>query len=96
MEKIFIINIYYECSKRRNGYKRLIKYNFIEKNWFIINICSDKINHDTCTFDIFYNDFLNYYLNNYNMSNKKFQKYYVRSLLKSNQGNELNAIKSIF
>ena len=54
--------------------------------WWIrkkkILYCSDKIKHDTSTFEIFYKEFKNKNLKNYNMNYDKIQKIMLEVYLK--------------
>ena len=88
--------IYFECSKKRNGCKGIIKYDIKENTWIMRYKCDEKIAHDTITFDKFYNDFLNNNIKNYNIEYIKIQKFYIRALIKSNQSTDINSIKNIF
>ena len=74
----------------------MIKYDLKNKNFILINNCDVNIKHDSCNFEYFYNKFLNNDLTYFNMNIKKFQQYYIRSLFKSNQSNDINLVKSIF
>ena len=89
-------NIYYYCSKKRNGCPGSIKYIINNNNWEVINKCDIKIIHDTIKYEDFYNDYIENNLNKYNMEILKFQKYYIRSLYKSNDNIEITNIKSNF
>ena len=83
-------------EKKRNGYNGAIKYDKIEKKWILQRKCNEKITHDTCKFDRFYNDYINNNINKYDLSIIKFQKYFVRSLYKANNADDINKIQSIF
>jgi len=85
-------NIYYYCSKKLNGCFGKIKYSLKEKNWYILKECDINIIQNTSNFEIFYKDYLENNLIKYNMQIKKFQKYYVISLYKSNISNNINNI----
>ena len=51
-------NIYFNCSKKRNGCIGLIKYDLLNKISILIYKCNNKIKHDTSKFENFYEDFL--------------------------------------
>ena len=89
-------NIYYYCSKKRNGCPGSIKYNKDNKEWILLYKCDTKIIHDTNNFEVFYQDYLENNLNKYNMQYIKYQKYYIRSLYKSNENMDISNIKSMF
>lgn len=65
-------NIYYECGKKK-GCKGSIKYNYLDKKLYIINICDNNVIHDTCFFETFYDNYLKDNLINYNMTYINFQ-----------------------
>ena len=88
--------IYFTCSKNRNGCKGLIKYNKEDKKFYLMYKCNKEIKHDTSSFNEFYNEFINDNLNKYNMKYTKFQKFYIRSLFKSNQSNTNVNVKNAF
>ena len=53
-----------------------------------------SIPHDNATFSEFYQKYKDNDLSEYNMDLKKFQKYYIRSLFKSNVANDINTAKN--
>ena len=69
-------------TKRRNGCRGSIVYNKLEKKFYKKRDCSDKIKHDTSTFEIFYKEFKNKNLKNYNMNYDKIQKIMLEVYLK--------------
>ena len=79
--------IYFTCSKKRNDCKGLLKYYTENNKFYLMYKCNKEIKHDTANFNQFYNDFLSDNLIKYNLKYKKFQKFYIRSLFKSNQVN---------
>ena len=76
--------IHYECSKRRYGCVGKVKYEIKTKKFFIINECNTDIEHDVLSFKDFNEDYLNKNLDSYNMSYKKYQRYYIKSLFLNN------------
>ena len=78
--------IHYECSKRRYGCVGKVKYEIKikSKKFFIINECNTDIEHDVLSFKDFNEDYLNKNLDSYNMSYKKYQRYYIKSLFHNN------------
>ena len=88
--------IHYECSKRRFGCKGKIKYDINNKKFFIINECNDAIEHDVLPFTEFNQDYLDKNLVNYNMSYKKYQRYYIKSLYLNNDFTDIERILNKF
>ena len=58
INKINENNIYYYCSKKRNGCPGSIKYNKDNKEWILLYKCDAKIIHNTNKFEVFYHDYL--------------------------------------
>ena len=54
------------------------------KKFILTEECNSNIEHDSAVFESFYYDFRNDNLKNYNIALKKIQKFYIRSLFKSN------------
>ena len=86
-------NIYYYCSKKANGCKGFIKYSKLNKKWYIIRFCDNNIDHDTCTFNEYYRDFLDKKTSEYDMLKIKFQKFFVRAIYKANLSNNITINK---
>ena len=63
----------------------MVLLNTAKKNLTLVHACKGIIIHDTVTFDLFYKDFIKINLEKYNMNYKKFKKFYIRALFKSNQ-----------
>ena len=59
----------------------------IKKKWFLVEICSNNINHDIFSYATFNEDYDNKNLFNYNMSLKKYQEYYTKKMLTDNNKN---------
>jgi len=58
----------------------------------IINECNDNIEHDVLPFKDFNQDYLNKDLKNYNISYKKYQRYYIKSLFLNNDFTNIERI----
>ena len=60
--------------------KNSIKYDTKSKKLYIVNECTTKILHDTYKYQEFYNEFTKNNVEKYDMSNIKYQNYYIISL----------------
>ena len=54
--------------------------------------CSKNIMHDIISFDIFYSEYKNKNITRYDMSFKKYQEYFTKTLFKENEANNFNDI----
>ena len=88
--------IHYECSKRRYGCAGKVKYDINNKKFFIIKECDDAIEHDVLPLDEFNQDYLDKDLENYNMSYKKYQRYYIKALFLNNDFTDIEKIQIKF
>ena len=68
----------------------------IKKKWFLVEICSNNINHDIFSYATFNEDYDNKNLFNYNMSLKKYQEYYTKKMFTDNNIKTYNNIYAQF
>ena len=66
----------------------------IKKKWFLVEICSNNINHDIFSYATFNEDYDNKNLFNYNMSLKKYQEYYTKKMFTDN--NNIKTYNNIY
>ena len=52
--------------------KQIIKYWKFEEKWYLIRNCDKNIEHNICTFNKFYKDFIDKNINQYDMPNMNF------------------------
>ena len=88
--------IYFDCGKKNKGCKGKILYNKKLQEFFLTEECNENICHDNATFEFFYENYKNKTLDKFNMNLNKLQKFYIRSVFKSNVANDINTEKRLF
>ena len=86
--------IFYKCTKRPECNGRA-KLNLKNKDFSIIEKCNKEIKHDNVPFELFFEKYKNKKFDNINFENKKYHRYYIKSMIKTNEFTDIpNAIKA--
>jgi len=86
--------IFYKCTKRPKCNGRA-KLNLKNKDFSIIEKCNKEIKHDNVPFELFFEKYKNKKFDNINFENKKYHRYYIKSMIKTNEFTDIpNAIKA--